>query len=273
MPGFDAPRWIRVLISFLGAVLAPSFAAAAELEKLAHAVRAVASASRSSDQTDGLHALERIDPEERELLRTTFGARAAKAVGDLRVESIAVPGARAEDSDVLGDLLRSEPELADFGSISLGFALTQTRQYYAGRGNPLPDALKVLFSITFPREALDAIRVVDTGDEPTLPAIINEVQTRFGEAVGGRSAVTVDGIIAFSEIPENSAVAFWAHEIQHVMQYRKLGGIEAFAAEYTRNHRQLESEANAVARQAILDAQDILRVIRALNPSSLPAAP
>ena len=47
--------------------------------------------------------------------------------------------------------------------------------------------------------------------------MINEVQTNFGE-VGSQSAVTIDDIIAFSEIPDPSSIDFWAHEIQHAMQ-------------------------------------------------------
>jgi hypothetical protein len=114
---------------------------------------------------------------------------------------------------------------------------------------------------------LERVRVVDTDAEGSLPAIINEVQTQIGEAAaGGQSAVTIDDVIAFSDIPDPSAIDFWAHEVQHVVQYQKLGGIDGFAAQYTRDYRKLEADANAAAAKALADAHDVLTVIRALYP-------
>ena len=265
-----AAAWSRGLLSILCTIPIASFAGANDFEKLAKAVEAVAQASRSSEGIEDSQILGRIDREQLDLLRKTFGADAAKAVGHLRVQSVLTPGTSvAPDDDVLADILRAEPGLVQLGSMGLAGALRQTQQYYAGRGNPLPDAVKVMLSITFPEEVLDSVRVVDTDAEGSLPAIINEVQTNFGEAVGGQSAVTIDNLIAFSEIPDLSSVDFWAHEIQHVMQYRQLGGIDAFAAAYTRDYRQLEGDANAVAQKAVIDAQNVLTVIHALNPDVL----
>jgi hypothetical protein len=261
---------IRSLLAILCTIPIASFAGARDFQKLAKAVEAVARASRSSEGIEASQILGRIDREQLDLLQKTFGADAAKAVGNLRVQSVGTPGTSvAPDDDVLASILRAEPGLVQLGSMGLARVLRQTQQYYAGRGNPLPAAVKVMLSITFPREILDSVRVVDTDAEGSLPAIINEVQTNFGEAVGGQSAVTIDDIIAFSEIPDLSSVDFWAHEIQHVMQYRQLGGIDAFAAAYTRDYRQLEGDANAVARKAVIDAQNVLTVIHALNPNRL----
>jgi hypothetical protein len=256
---------IRSLLSVLGTLLVASSAGASDLERLAEAVEAGARAARSSEGFEGSLILGRIDPEQLELLRKTFGADAARAVGDLKVQSAGSLGTRsAPEDDVLADILRAEPGLAQIGSLGLARALRQTQQFYAGRGKPLPDAVRVMLSITFSREVLDGARVVDTDDEASLPAIINELQTSFGEAVGGVSAVTVGDLITFSELPDLSTVEFWAHEIQHVVQYRRLGGIDAFAAAYTTDYRKLEADANAVARQAVIDAQNVLTVIHAL---------
>ena len=68
----------------------------------------------------------------------------------------------------------------------------------------MPDAIKVMLSISFPKEVLDRVRVVDTNAEGSLPAIINELQTNYGDAIGGESAVTIGDLIAFSEIPDLS---------------------------------------------------------------------
>jgi hypothetical protein len=147
--------------------------------------------------------------------------------------------------------------------------LRRAHDYYAGAGHPLPDAVKVLLSITFSRELLDSARVVDSDAEGSVPAILRELQANFGEALGGEYAVTIGNLIAFSEIPKPSEIDFWAHELRHVVQYRQLGGIDAFAAAYTKDFKQLEDEAGVASRQAVGDAQKVLTVIRALHPNRL----
>ena len=141
-------------------------------------------ASRSSQGFEGSQLFERIDPEQEDLLRSTYGADAARAVGDLRVESVGTLETRVPpEGEILVDILRAEPGLAKLGSMGLAGVLRRAHQYYAGRGNPLPDAVKVMLSISFPKEVLDRVRVVDTDAEGSLPAILNELQTSFGEAV------------------------------------------------------------------------------------------
>lgn len=256
-------------MSILGTLLLASFAGAKDLDELAQAVEAFAQASRWSERLEDPRFLAGIDPEQLELLRETYDARAAEAVADLRlqtvttVEAVAVP-----EEDVLGDILGAQPELVQLGAMGLARALRQAHETYAGRGKPLPDAVKVILSITFSREVLDSVRVIDTDAEGSLPAILNEVQTSIGDAAGGRSAVTIDNIIAFSEVPDPASIDFWAHEIQHVVQYRQLGGIDAFAARYITDHRKLEDDANALAAKGLIDAQNVLTVVRALDPSA-----
>jgi hypothetical protein len=261
-------RGCGCLLLILLAIPLASFAGSQDFEKLGKAVEAVARASRSSAGNGDSRILEGIDRDQLDLLEKNFGAAAAKAVGDLRVRAVLPPERDVPSGeDVLADILRADPELIQLGSMGLAKALRQTQQYYVGRGDPLPDAVKVMLAVTFPKEVLEAMRTVRTDAETTLPAILNEVQTEFGEAVGGQSAVTVENVIAFSEIPDSSSVDFWAHEIRHSMQYRELGGIDAFAAAYTKDYRQLEGDANAVGRKAVTDAQNVLAVIHALNPA------
>ena len=150
--------------------------------------------------------------------------------------------------------------------------LRRAHDYYAGAGHPLPDAVKVLLSITFSRELLDRARVVDSDAEGNVPAILRELQASFGETVGGNYAVTIGNLIAFSEIPKPSEIDFWAHELRHVVQYRQLGGIDAFAAAYTKDFKKLEGEAGAASKQGVSDAQKVLTVVRALHASKLPKA-
>lgn len=244
-------------------MLFASFAGANDLQKLAQAVDAATQAAQSSE------GFQRIDPEQLALLRAAFGPEAARAVGDLRVESAGAVETRIPpEGDVLADVLRSEPILGQLGSLGLAGLLRRAHDYYAGAGHPVPNAVKVMLSITFSRELLDRTRVVDSDAEGSVPAIFRELQASFGEAVGGEYAVTIGNLIAFSEIPKPSEIDFWAHELRHVVQYRQLGGIDAFAAAYTRDFKKLEGEANAASRQGVRDAQKVLTVVRALNPDS-----
>jgi hypothetical protein len=214
--------------------------------------------------------IESCTPEQLALLRATYGEDAARAVADLRVESTApVETTIPPEGDVLADILRSEPVLGRLGSQALAGMLRRAHDYYAGAGHPLPDAVKVLLSITFSKELLDSARVVDSDAEGSVPAILRELQASFGEAVGGNYAVTVGNLIAFSEIPKPSEIDFWAHELRHVVQYRQLGGIDAFADAYARDFKKLEGEAGVASRQGVGDAQKVLSVIRALHPGGL----
>lgn len=251
---------VRALAWMLAAMLGASVAAADEREELAWRVQAVARAVRANE-------LASISPEQLELLRESFGAGAAAAVGDVKLPKVVTVETVDPPDDPLADLLGTQPELARIGGMALAQAMHQAHTDYAGAGGRLPAGVRVLLSLSFPEEVLDRVRVVDTEAEGSLPAIINEIQTRYGEAAaGGQSAVTIDDVIAFSEIPDASAIDFWAHEVQHVVQFRKLGGIDGFAAQYARDYRKLEADANEVAEKALADAHDVLTVIRALNP-------
>ena len=94
-----------------------------------------------------------------------YRTEAARAVGDLRVESAgAVENRIPPEGDVLADVLRSEPILGQLGSLGLAGLLRRAHDYYAGAGHPVPEAVKVLLSITFSRELLDRARVVVDSD-------------------------------------------------------------------------------------------------------------
>jgi hypothetical protein len=170
----------------------------------------------------------------------------------------------------VGGVFDGQIDLTHLGEVGLANALRQAHAYYAGSAKPLPETVRSRLAAGFPAEVLDRVRVVETGEEGTLPAIINFVQTRFGDAVGGTSAVTIDDIVAFSQIPEPDEIEYWAHEVEHTVQYRRLGGIDGFAAEYTRNYQGLEDEANAVATQVAAAARKPQSPVAAPPPGGKP---
>jgi len=174
------------------------------------------------------------------------------------------------NEEPVGDVFEGQIDLTHLGEVGLANALRQAHDYYAASAKPLPEAVRSRLAASFPKEVLDRVRVVETGEEGTLPAIINFVQTRFGDAVGGTSAVTIDDIVAFSQIPEPSELEFWAHEVEHTVQYRRLGGIDGFAAEYARNYQGLEDEANAVAAEVAAAARKPQSPVAAPPPGKKP---
>jgi hypothetical protein len=94
--------------------------------------------------------------------------------------------------------------------------------------------------------------------EHSLPS-----STSFRKHWANTHAVTVDNIIVFSQEPGLDSIWFWAHELQHVEQYRTLG-ISGFAAEYTSDYQRLEDEANKKADQAVNDAAEISKLLAQL---------
>lgn len=60
--------------------------------------------------------------------------------------------------------------------------------------------------------------------------------------VGAIRAVTLDHVILFTTAAEAADATLWAHEIFHVMQYRKWG-VEEFARRYLADHAVIEHEA------------------------------
>jgi hypothetical protein len=193
------------------------------------------------------------------------------AAGALLLAALAgaEPQEPAEEPPI-GGIFDTQTDLTHLGEVGLATALRQAHAYYAQSARPLPESVRSRLAAGFPKEILDRVRVVETGEEGTLPAIINFVQTRFGDAVGGTSAVTIDDIVAFSQIPEPSELEFWAHEVEHVVQYRRLGGIDGFAAEYTRSYQRLEDEANAVAAEVAAAARKPESPVAAPPPDPKP---
>ena len=181
----------------------------------------------------------------------------------------AEPTEPAAESPV-GDVFEGEIDLMHLGEVGLASALRQAHDYYAESAKPLPDAVRSRLAATFPKPVLDRVRVALTGEEGTLPAIINLVQTRFGDAIGGTSAVTIDDIVAFSKIPDPSELELWAHEVQHTIQYQRLGGIDGFAAEYARDYSRLEREAYAVAAEVAAAARKPQGSVAAPPPDAKP---
>ena len=135
-------------------------------------------------------------------------------------------------------------DLSYAASAPLAAALSDAHARLQGIARPLPDDVKARLAVVHSAETLARARYV-VGDVPlTLASLIDRVNT-----IGGADsfAVTVDNIIVFSRLPGTSPgdLHWWAHEVQHTVQYRTLGGIDAFANAYMKNGPALERDADA----------------------------
>lgn len=156
-------------------------------------------------------------------------------------------------------LVKGEAKVQDPAAIPLAAALKQAKSYYSDRAAPIPKAVKLLLVQTFPADVLNNARYVVDSFGSTVPASINALHETLGET----HAVTVDNIIVFSKTPNDADIWFWAHEMQHTVQYKRMG-IDAFASSYIANYRELESEANTIASDAEKNAQKIIQVLNAI---------
>ncbi len=164
--------------------------------------------------------------------------------------------------------------------IPLASALRQAHDYYDSRAVPIPKDVKKLMSLTFESAFLERARYVVSTFEGNLPAIINTLQTDFGEFRAVKydkngneisnpkkvHAVVVGDIIVFSDEVPATSIFFWAHELHHIAQYDK-EGFEGFATRYRENYALVESEADEVGKKAVSDAETIMRVLIALGNS------
>lgn len=141
-------------------------------------------------------------------------------------------------------------------AVPLHALLAQVLTYYEGEGTPLPAQIKGHLAGFFEDAELDRVRYVVDDGGGNVAAIINALQTQFG---ANNHAVAVDHLIVFANEPGVGlkSVFWWAHEIQHTIQYSKWG-VKGFAEKYLENPHAVEQEANDVALAAMKHLQSVL---------------
>lgn len=147
------------------------------------------------------------------------------------------------------------------GAIPLAAAINQAVELYKSRAINLPKEVRTLLRTSFPPDVLANARWVIDANFGSLPAAINASIMAFREQVVDNHAVTVGHIIVFAKDPGVANIIFWAHEIQHTVQYSRLG-IEKFAADYIASFESLEKEAEEVAKTSHEKSQVILEFLQ-----------
>lgn len=130
-------------------------------------------------------------------------------------------------------------------AVVLAGALAAAAEQLRPAAETIPTMVRLALSGHFSSSLLSRARFTIGRIGITLPEAINGFQDFMGNHA---HAVTVDDVIVFSQEPGQSeqAVRFWAHELQHVVQYTELG-VAGFAMRYVTDYQSLESEAEAKA--------------------------
>src|SRR4029453_12275717 len=118
------------------------------------------------------------------------------------------------------------------------------------RAKPIPPDIRFYLTGVFSKEILDRAQFV-IDDNVGSHSIIS----KFHEACGDNHAVAAENIIVFAKPPTSKEFWFWAHEMQHTLQFKNLG-VDGFAAKYTTDSGAMENEANQKADQAVDNANE-----------------
>lgn len=151
--------------------------------------------------------------------------------------------------NALADTLQGQnPLQVNPYSGALALALQTAYDQHKGNAKSIPEEIKRMLAPYYPADVLARAKYVVGDPKVALP----DGLVAFNDDVLGKSgyAVTIDDIIVFSSLPTAEAgIGHWAHELQHVAQYARLGGIRAFAYQYmtrwSNGRPALETEAYA----------------------------
>lgn len=152
----------------------------------------------------------------------------------------ALPAAPAQAQGLFDS--RAIQELGiDVAAAALANALQASRDAARAEGTrPIPPHIRAALLPWFPGELLDSIAYrVDSGGAGSVQAL----SIRYGDAI---AVAVIDTIIFVDPRDAETNLTLWAHEVQHVAQFRAWG-VYGFAQAYIRDHQAVEREAWAAA--------------------------
>jgi hypothetical protein len=126
----------------------------------------------------------------------------------------------------------------------LAAALRSAEHQFESQAQPLPADVKARLSGFYPVDILNSARWTVGSVSLSVPDLINNERKLFA---GVDNAVTVGHITVFETDPGNN-YHWWAHEMQHHVQYANWG-IDQFALHYVTFCHQVETDAETKAQQ------------------------
>lgn len=150
----------------------------------------------------------------------------------------------------VGDVATGEASLKEIVGLPVNILISSGHAQYERIAQQLPEHVKAKLRGHFPDDVLQSTRYAVGETDLSLASVLNGAERLSGSAPKGH-AVTMDDIIVFSRAPGDS-YHWWAHELQHVMQYRAWG-LSEFSRRYTLHWVDVEADANAKA-DAVIEA-------------------
>lgn len=98
---------------------------------------------------------------------------------------------------------------------------------------PIPAALRSELEAVFPKETLDRVRWIVASDRVTLDTLVAAISPRH-------RAMTLDDTIVFLNEEDVNDIGLWTHELLHVEQIRRAGGVDRFSRIYLANWAEVE---------------------------------
>lgn len=213
---------------------------------------------------DGAKAVAAADQTIENAVKNAVGLDLAKAIEIIRLpEKIERAVVITAAQMTLTAVDKGKVDAKEIATIPLAAALQQAIDLYKARAIQIPDTVKTLLTTTHTKETLDSARYTIDDNLGSLPGVINFMR----EKADDNFAVTVGNIIVFAKDPGLSNMHFWAHELQHTVQYRLLG-VAAFAAKYSTNSSEMEAEAEEYGKKGEAEASTILTFLRLRQASA-----
>jgi hypothetical protein len=145
---------------------------------------------------------------------------------------------------VIGGKLRPEELIA----APLAAAIRAAEKQFEPQAKPIPPNVRAQLAGFFPADVLDAARWTIGSISISVPDVTNQFVKTFQ---GFDNAVTVGHITVFIRDPGDN-YHWWAHELQHQVQYKTWrGGIDEFAYRYVTSCHNVEDEAETQAEKAV----------------------
>jgi hypothetical protein len=153
---------------------------------------------------------------------------------DVLLEWLAQAGTETAAAAIRG-LEELDPAVRDQLAPTLAAWIVEFRDAALARGvEEIPPEIREALAGFVPEKALDSVRWRAEHGAPVEGGSLFQA--------GSIRAVTLDHVIVFTTAAEAADATLWAHEIFHVMQYRKWG-VDGFARRYLADHGAIEHEA------------------------------
>jgi hypothetical protein len=143
-----------------------------------------------------------------------------------------------------GEIMQGKIAPEDLVAEPLAAAIRAAIAQYKDIALPVPEDVKARLAPFYPAAVLNNARWVVGSISITIPDLVNQARKEFQ---GVDNAVTVGNITVFVRDPAGD-LHWWAHEMQHQVQYSQWS-VDKFAYNYVTSCHSIETEAENKAQQ------------------------